>query len=211
MDKPERWWYAKCPSCEQIRTERTQSQLIGPCPVCQRSIKAQDIQPFVAPVAFSVQIDGKQGLMARHRRSTLTRQRQTLTHFIDHVDESNFQDSESQLFRLALKDGGTLFRYSLGPENKGFVLCPECGYSEPSRSYKTGKKHHRIRPLGNGMECSSNLWPRPVAYGHQFQSFCLIARPVVAPASIESLSYALQRGLCIVLDIEPSDIGISWR
>ena len=61
------------------------------------------------------------------------------------------------------------------------------------------------------MECSSNLWPRPVAYGHQFQSFCLIARPVVAPGSIESLAYALQRGLCIALDIEPSDIGVSWR
>ena len=105
-DKPERWWYAKCPNCEQIRTERTQSQLIGPCPVCPRSIKAQDIQPFVEPVAFSVRIDGKQGSTARHRRSTLIRQRQTLTHFIDHVDESIFQDSDSLVVPPGIERGG---------------------------------------------------------------------------------------------------------
>lgn len=36
-------------------------------------------------------------------------------------------------------------------------------------------------------------------------------RPVVVPGSIESLAYALQRGLCLALDLESSDIGVSWR
>lgn len=31
------------------------------------------------------------------------------------------------------------------------------------------------------------------------------------PASGESLAYALQRALCITLQIEASDIGVSWR
>jgi hypothetical protein len=37
-DKPERLWCAKCPSCEQIRTERTQEPLMGHCSIwlCRR-------------------------------------------------------------------------------------------------------------------------------------------------------------------------------
>jgi ATP-dependent helicase YprA (DUF1998 family) len=31
------------------------------------------------------------------------------------------------------------------------------------------------------------------------------------PASVESLAYALQRALCSTLQIETSDIGVSWR
>jgi ATP-dependent helicase YprA (DUF1998 family) len=31
------------------------------------------------------------------------------------------------------------------------------------------------------------------------------------PAFVESLAFALQRGLCRFLDIEPMDIGVSWR
>lgn len=213
MDRPERKWYSECPSCKQIRTDRTQEKLVGPCAVCHRPITPQYIRAFVEPLAFSVSIDEKKGT-ERYRRSTLIRQKQSLTHFIDHIDESSFQDSG--LFHLALKDNGTLFRYNPGPENKGFMLCPECGYSEPNRDYvrnhKAGKKHKRLRPLAGVMECGNcKPWTKELAYGHQFQSYCLIARPTAAPISVESLVYALQRGLCRALDLELSDIGVSWR
>ncbi len=210
MDKPVREWYSKCPSCEQIRTAQIQGSLADkPCPVCQRSITTQCIYPFVAPLAFSVRVEEKQGT-ARFRRSTLIRQRQTLTHFIDHIDEESFQDFG--LFRVALKESGALFRYNLGPGNEGFMLCPECGCSEPLRGYKAEKKHKRLRAFSGTMECKNEqLWTKPLAYGHQFQSFCLVARPTIAPSSVESLAFALQRGLCFALDIEPSDIGVSWR
>jgi ATP-dependent helicase YprA (DUF1998 family) len=39
----------------------------------------------------------------------------------------------------------------------------------------------------------------------------LIARPTTKPESVESLAYALQRALCGTLQIESSDIGVSWR
>lgn len=209
VDRPERRWYSQCPSCNQIRTERTQEKLIGPCAVCQRPVTPQYIRPFVEPLTFSVRIDERQGTK-RYRRSTLIRQRQSLTHFIDHVEEGSFQDYG--LFRLALKEAGALFRYNLGPENKGFMLCPECGCSESLRGYKAGKKHQKLRPVAGVMECSNDrLWTKELAYGHQFQSYCLIARPVVVPGSIESLAYVLQRGLCLALNLESSDIGVSWR
>jgi hypothetical protein len=115
------------------------------------------------------------------------------------------------MFGLALKEAGTLFRYNLGPENKGFMLCPECGCSEPMRGYKTGKKHQRLRPVAGVMACSNDQPWTKLAYGHQFQSYCLVARPIVVPRSVESLGYALQKGLCIARDIESSDIGVSWR
>lgn len=210
MDRPDRRWYSKCPSCEQIRTARTQDSLIGHCPVCRRSITTQYIQPFIEPLAFSVRVEkGGQGT-ARHRRSTLIRQRQTITHFIDHVDETSFQDLG--LFRVALKEAGSLFRYNLGPENKGFMLCPECGYSEPLRAFKAGKKHKRLRAFSATMECKNELpWTKRLAYGYQFQSFCLIVRPNILPPSVQSLAFALQKGLCLTLEIEPADIGVSWR
>ena len=105
MDRPERRWYSECPSCRQIRTERTQERLVGSCAVCHRSITPLDIRPFVEPLAFSVRIDEKRGA-ERYRRSTLIRQRQSLTHFIDHIEEGNFQNCG--LFRLALKDAGVM-------------------------------------------------------------------------------------------------------
>lgn len=209
MDRPERQWYSECPSCKQIRTEITQDKLIGSCPVCQRSITTQYIRPFVKPLAFSVRIDEKEGAV-RYRRSTFIRQRQSVTHFIDHVDETSFQDFGA--FRLALKVAGALFRYNPGPENKGFMLCPECGCSQPLRSYRAGKKHQRLRPIAGVTECRNDQpWTKPLAYGHQFQSYCLIARPVTPPRSVESMAYALQKGLCLALDLESSDIGVSWR
>jgi hypothetical protein len=209
MDRPVRQWYSECPDCKQIRTGQTQDELCKPCAVCDRSITVQFVRPFVEPGAFSVRVDEKEGA-ARYRRSTLVRQRQTITHFIDHVEESSLQ--ERGLFRLALKETGTLFRYNLGPENKGFMLCPDCGCSEPLRGYKAGKKHQRLRSLGGERMCGNEQpWTKILAYGHRFQSCCLVARPVSMPGSVESLAYALQRALCTILQIEASDIGVSWR
>ena len=112
-DKPERFWYAKCPGCQQIRTARIQGDLVRDCMVCQRRITTQHIRPFVEPSAFSVKIEKKSRGAERHRRTSLIRQRQTLTHFIDSIAESSFHDSG--LFSIALKEDGTLFRYNLGP------------------------------------------------------------------------------------------------
>ena len=209
MDKPTLQWYSECPDCNQIRTAQTRDALCKACAVCHRSITAQFVRPFVEPTAFSVRVDEKDGA-ARYRRSTLVRQRQTVTHFIDHVEESSLQDHG--LFQLSLKETGTLFRYNLGPENKGFMLCQECGCSEPLRAYKAGRKHQRLRALSGERMCNNEQpWTKTLAYGHKFQSCCLIARPVSMPVSVESLAYALQRALCTTLDIDAFDIGVSWR
>ena len=208
-DRPERRWYARCPSCEQIRTAPLQDQLLGACSVCQNRITNQRLKAFVEPSAFSVRIERNRQRSERHRRTSLIRQRQTLTHFIDSVEESSFQDSG--LFSIALKENGTLFRYNLGPENKGFILCPSCGYSEPQKGFRAGESHRRLRVLSGSAACENrHLWHRPLAYGHEFRSFCLIARPR-GHSSVESLAFALQKGLCHLLDIEASDIGVSWR
>jgi len=210
IDAPRRDWYSRCPSCDQIRTSPTQDKLIGPCSVCSRPITTQYIKPFVEPRAFSIRIEKKGEGVARHRRNTLVRQRQTLTHFIDSVEDAHFNDYE--LFRLSLKEEGTLFRYNLGPENKGFMICPSCGHSEPLAGYRAGRGHKRLRTSGGSLVCSNDQpWTKPIAYGHQFKSFCLIARPNRTPPSVVSLAFALQRGMCRMLEIEPSEIGVSWR
>jgi hypothetical protein len=140
----------------------------------------------------------------------LIRQRQSVTHFIDSVEESSFLNFG--LFDLALKEDGTLFRYNLGPKNEGFMLCPVCGCSEPMSVYKPSRKHRRLRAFGRETNCTNETpWTKRLGYGHQFQSFCLIARPKLPNPPLESLSFALQKGLCQLLDIEPSDIGVTGR
>lgn len=213
-DRPERQWYFKCRGCEQIRTARTQDELGVECTVCHKAINpSQDLRPFVAPVAFSVRIEKDKQGATRHRRTRLVRQRQTLTHFIDPVEPELLRDFG--LFRVALKEKGHLFRYNLGPGNKGFMLCPKCGCSEPLGSVKPGQKHRRLRAFSGNMQCENTSTygklSAPLAYGHQFETFCLIARPQAPIPFVESLAYSLQKGLCAVLDVEALDIGVSWR
>ena len=206
-DKSVRLWYARCRSCKQIRIAQVQDDLTGDCSVCQQRITNQHIKTFVEPTAFSVRKMRGKASEERHRRTSLVRQRQTLTHFIDSVEESKFR--EQVLFSIALKEDGTLFRYNLGPENKGFMLCQHCGHSEPKRGFRSARHHKKLRP-GNE-SCEKHPWPRPLAYGHRFQSFCLVVRPSETHPPIESLSFALKKGLCLLLDIETFDIGVSWR
>lgn len=212
-DEPQRVWFSKCRGCEQIRTGDTVDQLVVECAVCHQAITRQDIRPFVKPEAFSVRIErGAEGV-ARHRRSTLVRQRQSLTHFIDFVEPDSLHDFG--VFHVALKEKGKLFRYNLGPRNKGFMLCPKCGCSEPLSVFKVGKRHKKLRAFSGSTYCENDsLWGnsnKPLAYGHQFETFSLIARPVIAVSSVESLAFALQKGLCRQLELESTDIGVSWR
>lgn len=207
-DTPERRYYSRCPNCDQVRTAPVREGLTGRCEVCDRAITSQQISAFVEPIAFSVRVDPGFGGTARHRRSSLVRQRQALTHFVDSVSDSSFVRLGSA--EVALKEDGNLFRYNLGPEGKGFMLCPDCGASEPLRTFKPGKPHKRLRAVGGAKECSRTPWTR-LAYGYQFQSFCMVIRPGTAGVGLESLAYAFQRGACSVLEVEFSDIGVSWR
>ncbi|MBL8203987.1 MAG: DEAD/DEAH box helicase [Blastocatellia bacterium] len=209
-DKPDPLWYSKCPDCEQIRTSLTKDPLLGHCEVCQKTITGQHVKRFVEPKAFSIQLDKKKGIGERLRRTTLIRMRQSLTHFIDSVNNDDF--TEQNGFGLALKSSGKLFRYNLGMQGKGFVLCGSCGHSEAAHLHKSGKKHQRLRPSSGGSECQNEYFGNSsLAYGHRFESHCLIVRPDAICSSVESLAYAMRKGMCNVLEIEPSDIGVSWR
>ncbi len=210
-DQPERKWYSKCPSCEQVRIARTQDELKKNCIVCDRAITFQFIKPFIEPKYFSVMIDESTRMGSRYRRNTLIRQRQGLTYFIDSVEDSEFKKQEK--FLLALKESGSLFRYNLGPEGKGFMLCPSCGFSEPLISYKDGKSHKSLRSkLSSEKYCSNqHPWTKDLAYGHEFKSYCLIIRPDNRLPSVETLAYALHRGICTTLEVDDGDIGVSWR
>lgn len=206
-DKPIRQWYSKCPDCEQIRTSLTQEPLEGTCEVCGRAITLQHIKPFVEPKAFSIRKERDKS--QKLRQNSFVRQRASLTHFIDAVREDEFQKFEN--FDIALKKKGKLFRYNLGPQNKGFMLCQHCGCSEPLLTYKQGKKHKRLRAFDGKFECSNESpWRKPLAFGHSFESYCLVIRPR-EQCSVESVGMALRKGICRVLNLETSDIGIAFR
>jgi hypothetical protein len=203
---PERQWYSKCQGCGQVRVSKTQEPLKNPCTVCGRQSLPR-IMPYVEPTAFSISLDSNRR-PEKHRRSSLIRQRQGITHFVDCVNPDELRQEGA--FRLALKESGNLFKYNLGPQNKGFILCAECGYSAPMAGSARKSDHPRLRPRPGERRCSGRLWA-DIAFGHQFTSFCLIVRPDQPPESIQSLAFALQRGAVKLLDLDPSDIGVCWR
>jgi hypothetical protein len=189
-------------------------QLEIPCPVCNAPQAQLTIARFVEPIAFSVRVDNKK--RSHFRRAMLLRQRQPLTHFTGVVDETKV--SLHGKFRIFREDSGSLFRYNLGPKNRGFVLCPVCGSSAPKpppeKEFPPGQTHKRLRPIGRNDNCDCRLWgtgQHGIAYGHEFRSFCLVVQPTTKANSVESLSYALQKGVCQVLDLEPGDVGVSRR
>lgn len=211
QDKPDRRWFAQCQCCGQIRTARRKDDLARQCPVCQQSIPELGIRGFVEPEAFSIRFEGKRHNSARFTKSTLIRQRQSLTHFIDAVEDSGFEPGPR--FRLALLPRGQLFRYNLGSGRKGFMLCPACGTSQPM-SAAAGAQHRLLRAWSSGRgsaNCLCTSVYRGIAYAHQFQSFCLVVRPIVPVGSVESLAYALHKGACRCLELDASDIGVAWR
>jgi Domain of unknown function (DUF1998)/Helicase conserved C-terminal domain len=216
-DKPELLYYAKCPECSQIKTAPFEKDLERQCEICSKIITRQHIREFIEPQSFTIKIGETENRSQRHRKSSFVRQRQSTTHFIDVVKESEFEDLG--LFNIALKDNGKLFRYNLGLKGEGFVLCEKCGFSHFKKNYKFNQNHDRIRNIGKINKCENKSlygYSRAVglAFGHQFESFCLIVRPRenITHAELKvSLANALHKGLCKVLETESSDIGVSGR
>lgn len=210
-DKPKPRWYARCKACDQIQTAPTKEPLETPCRVCGEMMTHIHIARFVEPAAFSIRVDKSK--RPHFRKATLLRQRQPLTHFTDRIEDSKFEDYGQ--FLLGLKSDGSLFRYNLGPRNEGFVLCPVCGCSAPRRDFKKGANHQRLRPFMRNMDCQNpNLFgtgQHGIAYGHEFRSYCLVVRPKQRCDSAESLMFALQKGMCRVLELDASDVGVSRR
>ncbi len=209
-DTPTRRWYSKCGGCGQIRTGPTQSSLIGkPCDVCRAQVTGQHTHPFVIPNAFSIKVEGKSKTRPkRYRADTLIRQPQGTTHFIEHIGDDWFSDAGA--FSIALAERGKLFKYNLGPRGEGFVLCRRCGFSEPVFGRTRKKGHEKLRLMGGSRRCDCELW-RDLAYGHEFESFCLVVRPKHQVESPESVAFALRNGLCGTLEIESQEIGVSLR
>jgi ATP-dependent helicase YprA (DUF1998 family) len=216
---PEPEWFWRCRTCQLIRTELTKTKLkenVGDaCPVCGDRVLEATFRRFIQPLAFRHDADAK----VRFGRNTPVRQRQGLTHFIDTLDNVNFDEAAG--FHIALKSNGRLFRYNCGPGNRGFRLCRLCGRSEPiplvqprRRGNQQPGAHRWLQYLpsfAGSVNCTASYHDYAVAYGHVFESFCLIARPTSHCKSRESLGYALHRGLCRILEIDLNEVGVSFR
>lgn len=213
-EMPDPEWFWRCPECQLIRTELTRTKLkesLGDsCPACKKRVLEANFRKFIQPTAF---LHDKKA-MAKFGRTKPIRQRQGLTHFIDTLGDVTF--TEHTGFNIALKKNGKLFRYNYAPGNKGFRLCRLCGRSEPVPLTGGPPAQHKwlryLPVFGHNDMCSAE--PNrtiTVAYGHIFESFCLVVRPRVSPPSRESLGYALHRGLCKVLELDLNEVGVSFR
>ncbi|GEP45873.1 DEAD/DEAH box helicase [Brevifollis gellanilyticus] len=213
-EMPDPQWFWRCPECQLVRTELTKTKLkesLGDsCPACKGKVLEPTFRRFIQPTAFLHDEKAK----ANFGRTKPIRQRQGLTHFIDTLDDVTFTAHTG--FNIALKKNGKLFRYNYAPGNKGFKLCRLCGRSEPvplTGASATQHKWLRYLPIfGRNEKCSSEANRSiTVAYGHIFESFCLVVRPLISPPSRESLGYALHRGLCEVLELDLNEVGVSFR
>lgn len=220
-EMPEPEWFWRCPACQLIRTELTKTKLkenLGDaCPVCGGRVLEATFRRFIQPLAFRHDANAR----VSFGRNTPVRQRQGLTHFIDTLDDVAFEVADG--FRIALKANGRLFRYNCGSGNKGFRLCRLCGRSEPIPLIQPRRRGRQDQQAGahrwlqympqfaGNAQCTASYHDYAVAYGHVFESFCLIVRPAFNCESRESLGYALHRGLCRVLQIDLNEVGVSFR
>ena len=210
MDVPERMYFSRCNDCGQIRTDISQEKLKGKCEICGRLLSSNDVRVFVEPNSFSVTIDKKKKETKRFGRGTLIRQRQSITHFIDSVSDAEFKAIGD--FQIATKEMGALFKYNLGAANQGFVLCPQCGFSDARQSVNWSASHLKLRAFSKDNKCANeHFWRQSIAYGHRFQSFCAIIRSDRPWQSVESAAFAIKRAMCAELDVDVFDIGVSWR
>ncbi len=208
-------WFWRCSNCQLIRTANHQEQLkesLGDsCPACgEQRVLPPSFRRFIQPTAFL----HDKNLQANFGRTKPIRQRQGLTHFIDTLDGVTF--TEHAGFNIALKKNGKLFRYNAGPGNRGFRLCLLCGRSQPVPLFGGQQLPHTWLRFPRGVRPHENCSAIPkqniiVAYGHIFESFCLVVRPLNPPASRESLGYALHRGLCRVLELDLNEVGVGFR
>jgi hypothetical protein len=186
------------------------------CPVCGARVLEATFRRFIQPLAFRHDERAK----VSFGRARPLRQRQGLTHFIDTLEGVDFREVER--CRIALKKDGRLFRYNCGPGNKGFRLCRLCGRSEPVPIVQARRRagpeqtgaHDWLQFLpqfGASARCTASFHDYALAYGHVFESFCLVVRPVFNPESRESLGYALHRGLCRMLELDLNEVGVSFR
>ena len=91
------------------------------------------------------------------------------------------------------------------------MLCPRCGSSHPMGAAPL-IRHHELRSTrGSAQACSYSAPYQRIAYAHQFESFCLVIRPTMPVGSVESLAYAIHKGACACLELDSSDLGVSWR
>lgn len=208
---PDFEWFWRCSTCQLVRTEKGKTKLkddLGSsCPACGSRVLEASFRRFIQPNAFLHDEKAK----ASYGRTIPVRQRQGLTHFIDALEGVEFYERGG--FQIALKKNGRLFRYNCGPDNKGFYLCRRCGRSEPTPlNSKKGNlpRHKALQFLGGQRDCQGS-YSQNVAYGHIFESFCLVTRPLSELPSRESVGYALHRGLCRLLQIDLNEVGVSFR
>lgn len=215
-DQPKVMHYSRCPDCERVVVYLVKPEFgedgPPPCECGHRGIKPR---PFIEPRAFSVGPDSrKEGRFTRYRRGMSDRQIQSAVSFIDAIPDGEYEPAgDSGAFMLGFKIDGNLFRSNAGPGGKGFAFCRLCGWGLPeSEVPKTPRKNHpSLRAWGaKERTCDGALGIRFTSLGHRFTSLCLSVRPVRGfdEGLSVSMAAALQRGICEVLGIDMSDIGV---
>ena len=215
-DQPKVMHYSRCPDCERVVVYLVKPEFgEDGQPACECGHRGVKPRPFIEPRAFSVGPDSrKAGRFTRYRRGMSDRQIQSSVSFIDAIPDGDYEAAgDSGAFVLGFKIDGNLFRSNAGPGGKGFAFCRLCGWGLPeSEVPKTPRRNHpSLRAWGaTEQTCEGALGIRFTSLGHRFTSLCLIVRPVRGfdEGLSVSMAAALQRGICEVLGIDMSDIGV---
>ena len=215
--------YYTCPKCRRIVppnrgmvsvTFNTDEAELQSCPSCGETMQAHK---FIIPqFGFSTKIDVAPKPVGDSRPKTYYA---TQTQFwgLEGRTECQLAEAREQQILFAQKPvsliyspGGQLFVLNRGSKNRGFLTCPECGFTTDPAQFNP-RKGHRTK---FNRPCHTKL--EPVSLGHRFSTdilkITLPAHTVANPDyqdkdQASSVLYAILEGASAALDISRDDIN----
>jgi hypothetical protein len=190
--------YTACTNCGWISLSPEATGFVI-CPICASDELHR--QSFVVPAGFAPDINEKKQI----DRGDLGPSKGETTKAQLEIDEPPAAwDSELYEGRLSLlAKGRRLVKVNKGVGNRGFMICPDCGRSEPSfgpgftkpKLLKDGIAKRHLNPLEYGVTCDGNA-RGPYFLGHRFPTDVLLLRiamqaPMYCPTTLASAKSAL--------------------
>lgn len=216
--------YVSCPKCGWI-SSAAESQDLPCCPSCGSDELHR--QKFIIPTGFAPDINEKKKI---DRGDNISARGETTKAQLEIEQPPEQWDADLFDGRLSvLARDQRLVKVNKGVGNRGYMICPECGRSEPvvgpgftrAKLFKGGVSINHQNPLDFGVVCDGKA-SGPFFLGHRFPTDVLLFRiklesPVscqtdLAPSksALTSLVEAISLAASRVLQIDEGELSGNW-
>ena len=222
--------YTSCAACGFVSLQESASAAPN-CPCCGNSELFR--QSFITPQGFAPDINEKREVDKGQAQDFAGRASRAQLEVQEPPEKWDFELYEEKLAVIA--GPRNLVTVNKGVGDRGFIVCPNCGRSEPvfgagypnSVMFKGGLPRQHYHPLEQGVMCDGRA-AGPFFFGHSFLTDVILLRVKVAGPVVCSISNTAERSgragqvaltsfveaLCLAasntLQIEEGELSGNW-